>query len=87
MNFGAGMTGGRAWVFDEDGQMLTGDRYHAGFLAPDAYDVLDAEARQSIKDLVKLHAEKTSSTRAAWLVANWAELAPKFLRLTPKPQV
>ena len=86
MNFGAGMTGGLAWVFDEDGQMLTGDRHHAGFLAPEAFDALDAEAQQSIEDLVRLHAEKTSSTRAAWLLANWPELAPKFVRLTPRPQ-
>jgi glutamate synthase (NADPH/NADH) large chain len=86
MNFGAGMTGGVAWVFDEDGQMLGGDRYHAGFLEPAAYDSLDAEAQQAIADLVRLHEEKTASTRATWLLANWAELAPNFVRLTPRPQ-
>jgi glutamate synthase (NADPH/NADH) large chain len=86
MNFGAGMTGGVAWVFDEDGEMLSDDRYHAGFLQPEAYASLDAEAQKGIEALVRLHEEKTASTRASWLLGNWAELAPKFVRLTPKPQ-
>jgi glutamate synthase (NADPH/NADH) large chain len=86
MNFGAGMTGGLAWVFDEDGQMLTGDRYHSGFLTPEAYGSLGPDARQSILELVRLHEQKTASTRAAWLLANWDELSAKFVRLTPKPQ-
>jgi glutamate synthase (NADPH/NADH) large chain len=86
MNFGAGMTGGLAWVFDEDGQMLHGDRYHADFLRPEAYESLDAEARESILGLIRLHEEKTASTRASWLLANWDELSPKFVRLAPIPQ-
>jgi glutamate synthase (NADPH/NADH) large chain len=86
MNFGAGMTGGLAWVFDEDGELVADDRYHAGFLVPECYDTLDAEAQKSIRDLVELHQEKTASSRAAWILANWEELAPKFVRLTPKPQ-
>jgi glutamate synthase (NADPH/NADH) large chain len=86
MNFGAGMTGGVAWVFDEDGLMLSRHHYHSGFLLPEGYDSLDGEAHQAIRDLVRLHEEKTASTRATWLLENWAELAPKFVRLTPKPQ-
>jgi glutamate synthase domain-containing protein 2/glutamate synthase domain-containing protein 1/glutamate synthase domain-containing protein 3 len=86
-NFGAGMTGGTAWVFDEDGRFLSKRRYHPDFLIPEAYHALDDEARQSILGLVQLHAEKTASTRAFWLLSKWEELAPRFVRLTPKPQV
>ncbi len=86
-NFGAGMTGGVAWVFDEEGRFRSGKRYHAGFLQPEPYDALDAEAKESILGLVQLHAEKTASTRAYWLMSKWEELAPRFVRLTPKPQV
>ena len=50
------------------------------------YDTLDAEAKDAIQGLVQLHAEKTVSTRAYWLLSKWDELAPKFVRLTPKPQ-
>ncbi|MGA8528239.1 MAG: glutamate synthase large subunit, partial [Acidobacteriaceae bacterium] len=86
-NFGAGMTGGIAWVFDEEGRFLSGKRYHAEFLMPEPYETLDAEAKASLLGLVQLHAEKTASTRAYWLMSKWEELAPRFVRLTPRPQV
>ncbi|GGG90773.1 glutamate synthase large subunit [Silvibacterium dinghuense] len=85
-NFGAGMTGGLAWVFDETGNFLSRNKYHADFLIAETWDGLDEEARQSIRGLVELHLGKTSSTRAAWLLGNWEELAKRFIRLSPKPQ-
>jgi glutamate synthase domain-containing protein 2/glutamate synthase domain-containing protein 1/glutamate synthase domain-containing protein 3 len=85
-NFGAGMTGGLAWVFDEDGSFLDGHLYHPEFLSAEPFAALDAEARKAILGLVQLHAEKTASTRAYWLLSKWEELAPKFVRLTPRPQ-
>jgi glutamate synthase (NADPH/NADH) large chain len=85
-NFGAGMTGGLAWVFDEDGTFLDKQMYHADFLRPEPYETLDTEAKESIQGLVQLHAEKTFSTRAYWLLSKWDELTPRFVRMTPKPQ-
>jgi glutamate synthase (NADPH/NADH) large chain len=85
-NFGAGMTGGEAWVFDEEGKFLGEKRYHESFLAPERYETLDTGAQQSIFGLVQLHADKTASTRAFKLIAKWDELAPRFVRLTPRPQ-
>jgi glutamate synthase domain-containing protein 2/glutamate synthase domain-containing protein 1/glutamate synthase domain-containing protein 3 len=85
-NFGAGMTGGLAWVFDEDGSFMRDVLYHEDFLKAEPYETLDAEAREKIYGLVQLHAEKTFSTRAYRLLAAWDELAPRFIRLTPKPQ-
>lgn len=87
INFGAGMTGGLAWIYDEDGDFLGSGRYHDDFLQPETWDQLDEKARDSIRELVALHAEKTASTRAQWLLANWKSESHKFLRLTPKPQV
>ncbi|HTM18208.1 MAG TPA: hypothetical protein VL135_14945, partial [Terracidiphilus sp.] len=86
INFGAGMTGGLAWVYDEDGDFLANRRYHDSFLQPETWDQLDDEARDSIRDLVSLHAEKTASTRAQWLLANWQSESRKFVRLTPSTQ-
>ena len=86
INFGAGMTGGLAWVYDEDGEFLGKGRYHSAFLQPDTWDHLDDAARDSIRELVALHASKTASTRAQWLLSNWHSEAQKFVRLTPKPQ-
>jgi glutamate synthase (NADPH/NADH) large chain len=86
INFGAGMTGGLAWVYDEDGDFLARGRYHKSFLRPEVWEELDPTSRQSIRKLVELHAAKTSSTRARWLLANWEHAAEKFVRLTPMPQ-
>ena len=85
-NFGAGMTGGLAWVFDEDGSFMRDVLYHEDFLKAEQYETLDAEGREKIYGLVQLHAEKTFSTRAYRLLADWDSLAPRFVRLTPKPQ-
>ncbi len=84
INFGAGMTGGLAWVFDEDGTFLKDERYHNDFLLPESYDALSAEAQQSIRDLITLHAEKTGSTRAKRLLSDWDRYSGRFIRLTPK---
>ena len=85
-NFGAGMTGGLAWIYDDAGAMLEKQRFHADFLVAEPYAQLDTEAQESILNLVSLHAEKTGSTRAHRLLANWQQLAQHFVRLTPKQQ-
>ncbi|HEX3942255.1 MAG TPA: glutamate synthase-related protein [Acidobacteriaceae bacterium] len=85
-NFGAGMTGGLAWVFDEDGQFVSRTRYHSSFLTPEPYAVLDPAECESLRDLIVLHAEKTASTRARWILSEWDRLSAHFVRLTPRPQ-
>jgi glutamate synthase (NADPH/NADH) large chain len=87
VNFGAGMTGGLAWVYDEDGDFQAKGRYHKDFLVPGNWDQLDDAARESIRELVQLHALKTASIRASWLLTDWENEARKFVRLTPRPQV
>ncbi|HEX3438083.1 MAG TPA: hypothetical protein VHT24_15045 [Pseudacidobacterium sp.] len=86
INFGAGLTGGLAWVFDEDGRFLKEHLHHADFLMAEPYDSLDAEAQESIRKLIATHAEKTGSTRAKWLLSEWERFSERFVRLTPKPQ-
>jgi glutamate synthase (NADPH/NADH) large chain len=85
-NFGAGMTGGLAWVFDEDGTFVSQTRYHTSFLTPEPLSQLDHEAGEELRQLILLHAEKTSSTRARWILSDWANLSSRFVRLTPIPQ-
>ena len=86
INFGAGMTGGLAWVYDEDGDFVGQARYHDAFLLSETWDQLCDAARKSIYELVALHADRTASTRARWLLENWKDEAQKFVRLSPKPQ-
>ena len=82
-NFGAGMTGGHAWVFDEHGDFLSKQQYHTDFLQAEAFATLDAISQGSLKALIELHAEKSASSRAQWMLADWEQIAKKFVRLTP----
>ena len=86
INFGAGMTGGLAWIYDEEGKFLGNGLYHRGFLQPQTWDELDADARLSIREHVARHFTKTGSRRAQTLLDNWERDAVKFVCLTPKPQ-
>ncbi len=45
--FGAGMTGGEAWVLaDADGSFLENKRYHVGFVTPERFWNLTLEAQE-----------------------------------------
>ncbi len=86
INFGAGMTGGLAWIYDEENTFLANGRYHRGFLQPQTWDELDHTSRASIRELVELHLDKTASRRARWLLSNWNRESQKFVRMMPKAQ-
>ena len=86
INFGAGMTGGIAWVYDADGSFVSGKRYHSEFLEPEAFVSLDIEARESLRGLIETHAERSGSGLAKAMLAEWPRSAVRFVRLTPRPQ-
>jgi glutamate synthase domain-containing protein 3 len=79
-NFGAGMTGGIAFVLDADGQFVR--RYHPGLVAAKRVD--DAEDASRLRALVRAHAEATGSGRAWTLLDQWPVWLPKFWKLVPK---
>lgn len=77
-NFGAGMTGGRAWVLDPHHEVearLNHDSVVA--LLPEPED-LDAVAH-----LLRRHAQKTGSAKAWALLAEWPEAASGLRRIVP----
>jgi glutamate synthase (NADPH/NADH) large chain len=86
INFGAGMTGGLAWVYDADKSFVSGLRYHPEFLAPEAFGSVDAQAQESLRGLIEMHREESGSGLAAAMLADWPRSAGAFVRLTPKPQ-
>jgi len=86
MNFGAGMTGGLAWVYDADGSFLKGLRYHPEFLEAEAFSAAPVEAREALRELLAVHAERSSSSLAQRMLAGWETQAQAFVRLTPKAQ-
>ena len=85
-NFGAGMTGGLAWVVDNDGSFLRESRYHTEFVEPTPFDMTDADSQQALRALVERHAAESGSSLATAMLASWPDSARSFVRLTPRPQ-
>jgi len=86
INFGAGMTGGLAWVYDAAQTMVAQTRFHTEFLEAQAFSETSAEQQNALRSLVEEHARLAESTLGARLLADWAETSAKFVLFTPKPQ-
>jgi len=85
MNFGAGMTGGVAWVYDADGTFVRDQRFHPDFVTAEGFDAIDTDSQASLKALLARHAEESHSSLAAWMLQDWPSSAGAFVKLTPKP--
>ena len=79
-NFAAGMSGGIAYVFDERGD-FTEERCNLDSV--DLESLLDPHDVQVVKTLIVRHLELTWSPRAKWLLDNWQEAAPRFIKVFP----
>lgn len=81
-NFGAGMTGGVAFVFDEKGTFLR----HANREAV-SLEVLTGEVEQKeLYELVGRHQQLTNSAKAAQLLENWAHSIRLFWKVVPRTE-
>jgi len=78
-NFGAGMTGGIAFVYDPEGKFL--GRYNDQLVGAEKLSGAADEA--VLKELVSKHAEKTGSPLAARLLADWPASHTAFWKVTP----
>jgi len=78
-NFAAGMSGGIAYVLDEEG---TFER-HCN-LDTVSLERLGEVDLQEVEELLKRHAVYTHSARAWQILALWEENAPKFVKVMPK---
>ena len=79
-NFGAGMTGGVAYVLDLE------DRFEALF-NPQLIGVerLGEEDVVLVQQLVYKHLENTESERAKEILADWPKFGAKFWKVRPHP--
>jgi glutamate synthase (ferredoxin) len=87
INFGAGMTGGLAWVRDADGSFVSGKRFHPEFLVAEAFGAVDPESQESLRALIETHVELSGSGLGRAMLADWPSSAKAMVRLTPKSQV
>jgi glutamate synthase domain-containing protein 3 len=79
-NLGAGMSGGRAYVYDPEG--LLPQRYNPEMVALERG--LSAESAEQLRQLVETHRVATGSRRAADLLARWDASLRLFWKVIPK---
>ena len=79
-NFAAGMSGGIAFVLDETGEFKA-TRCNMGGVDLDPVD--EQADIQALYRLIERHVEATGSPRGKWILTNWAEILPKFVKVFP----
>jgi glutamate synthase domain-containing protein 3 len=79
-NFAAGMSGGIVYVLDERGDFAEKRCNHASV---DLESLADPKDVQLVRDLITRHCELTRSRRARWILDNWPELLPRFIKIFP----
>ena len=77
-NLGAGMTGGLAYILDEDGSF-------SNKVNPDVKPqrLLSGVGERQLHELIQAHADRTGSPKAKLILANWAEYLPQFWQVVP----
>ena len=78
-NFGAGMSGGVAFVYDPDNTFLL--RVNPEMIDLDQPDAGDLEW---LRDRVEKHRHETGSVVAESMLSSWAESGSKFVKVMPK---
>ena len=82
-NFGAGMSGGLAYVLDEDGRFEK--RYNPGMVTLEKLS--GGEDAKALQAIIYQHLEATESKKAKEILAKWDDYAPKFRKVVPHPPV
>jgi len=78
-NFGAGMSGGIAYVLDEDGTFPGRVNMETVDLDP-----LEPDDLERVQHLVRRHFQYTRSQKADDVLRKWDAYAPKFVKVFPK---
>ena len=78
-NFAAGMSGGIAYVYDEDGEFKS--RCNMGMV--ELFPLSAEEDESLVRQLVQRHAQYTSSTVAERLLENWEQTKERIVKVFP----
>jgi glutamate synthase (ferredoxin) len=79
-NFGAGMSGGVAYVLDEAGQFQA----RINMQMVEVERVEDPSEAEALRSLIARHVEATGSAHAQRILDAWEVQLPKFVRVIPK---
>ena len=78
-NFGAGMSGGVAYVFDEDGSF---DRRVNAEMVD--LDPVEAEDLEWLRDTISKHVAETGSSVGTRILARWKQDSERFVKVMPQ---
>jgi glutamate synthase domain-containing protein 3 len=79
-NFAAGMSGGIAYVYDDQGDFATRRCNQASV---DLEPLTNSDDIEKIRALLARHRDLTGSPRAAWVLEHWADAQPLFIKVFP----
>jgi glutamate synthase domain-containing protein 2/glutamate synthase domain-containing protein 3 len=79
-NFAAGMSGGIAFVYDQDGDFAI--HFNSGMA--DLEPVADPEDIATLRSMIEDHLKYTGSTPAWQVLESWATALPKFKKVMPR---
>ena len=79
-NFAAGMSGGIAYVYDDQGDFET---RRCNKASVDLEPLVAPEDIERVRGLLERHRDLTGSPRAAWVLEHWADAQPKFIKVFP----
>jgi len=80
-NFAAGMSGGIAFVYDEQGDF---PERRCNLASVDLEPIELNEDVALVQGLLQRHRDLTGSPRAAWILENWAEAQSRFIKVFPQ---
>jgi glutamate synthase (NADPH) large chain len=78
-NFAAGMSGGIAYILDEDGSFPRNCNLEMVKL----FQLEDPEEIEQVRGMIRKHAEYTKSERAWKVLALWEQMVPRFVKVYP----
>ncbi len=79
-NFAAGMTGGFAYVLDENGEFSA---TMCNRTSVDLEPLDDATDIKTVRDLISKHVAETASPRGQWVLDNFETMLPEFVKVYP----
>jgi glutamate synthase domain-containing protein 3 len=78
-NFGAGMSGGVAYLLDEDGKLSS--RVNSEMVALHALEPADA---REVREMIQAHRDATGSERAGKILEDWRVFRALFKKVAPR---
>ncbi|MFN0165827.1 MAG: glutamate synthase large subunit [Bryobacteraceae bacterium] len=79
-NFAAGMSGGIAYVLDERGDFAS---KRCNLSGVDLEPVMEQQDIDTLRHWIGKHVEATGSPRGQWILENFSEMMPKFVKVFP----